>query len=67
MLKKTFIRLLVLGTIVFASFFVLISAARTEQPVNTDLTESDVKGENSHPQGEFILESFIGSVLIGVH
>ncbi|MGZ5134244.1 MAG: hypothetical protein ACXWCG_03810 [Flavitalea sp.] len=67
MLKKTFIRILVLGTIVFASFFVLISATRTEQPVNTDLIESDMSGENRYPQGEFILESFIGSVLFGIH
>ena len=67
MLKRTFIRLLVLGTIVFATFFVFISATRTEQPANIDSTESDMSGENRYPQGEFILESFIGSVLIGIH
>jgi hypothetical protein len=66
MLKKTFIRLLVLGTIVFASFFVFISATRTEQPANTDSTESGIHNENGRPHGDFILESFISSVLIGV-
>ena len=67
MLKKTFIRLLVIGIIVFASFFVFISATRTEQPANTDSTETGVNKENLRPQGEYILESFVGSVLIGIH
>lgn len=65
MFKKTFIRLMLLGTIVFASLFVLISANKTPDPINSDCIESDAKNENTQSQGDFILKSFIGSVLIG--
>ena len=57
---------MLLGTIAFACFFVLISANKVNEPVNTDCTESGTKNENSHSQEEYILENFIGSVLIGI-
>lgn len=67
MLKKTFIRLILLGTIVFAAFFVLISANKSQEPVNAECIDSDVKNNNTQSQGDFILKSFIGSVLIGTN
>gem|GEM_PF-6759826 len=67
MLKKTFIRILLLGTMVFATFFVLISANKPQAAVNSDCTETEIKKEEIHPQGEFIWESFAGTILIGLN
>ncbi|MBC7828899.1 MAG: hypothetical protein H7122_14215 [Chitinophagaceae bacterium] len=64
MLKKTFIRLMLLGTIAFACFFILISATKTH---DADCIESDAKNNDSNSQGDFILKNFIGSVLIGTN
>ena len=44
MFKKTFIRLVVLGTLAFALFFVLVSAQKARQiRLNPDCTESETK------------------------
>lgn len=66
MFKKTFIRLVMLGTLAFTLFFVLVSAQKARESANPDCTGSETKAENKRPSGEFILESIVGSVLIGI-
>lgn len=66
MFKKTFIRLVVLGTLAFTLFFVLVSAQKARKSANPDCTDSETKNDSRHPSGDFILESLVGSVLIGL-
>jgi hypothetical protein len=67
MLKKTFIRLIVMGILSFACFFLLIALNRAEKTAYQHSVETDANNDNLHSRGEFILESFIGSVLAGTH
>ena len=65
MFRKIFVRLVVLGTLTFALFFLLAAAEGERQIQETDSTESGVNTAE-HPAGEFILETIVGSVLIGI-
>ena len=65
MLKKTFIRLIVMGILSFACFFFLISVNKTQKTAYQHSVETDANNGHLHSGGEFILESFIGSVLAG--
>jgi hypothetical protein len=64
MFKRTFIRLFLLGCLAFTLFFVLVSAQKASRS-DIECTGSETKAENERPSGEFILESIVGSVLIG--
>lgn len=66
MFKRTFIRLVVLGTLVFTLFFVLVSAQKARDAANIECNGAETNAENKRPSGEFILESIVGSVLIGM-
>lgn len=65
--EKTFIRLMLLGSLAFASFFVFISSQKDQEPVNTECTGSDTKKSTANLRGEFILEGIVGSVLLGTN
>lgn len=67
MLKKTFTRLVLIGILAFALFFVLISASKVQQPMDAECTESGIKTETMRPTGEFIVESLVGSILVGTN
>jgi hypothetical protein len=67
MLKKTFIRLVLLGIMAFASFFTVISATREEEPVTSENTNSGSADEKLQPSGELILETLAGSILEGTN
>jgi hypothetical protein len=61
MLKKTFIRLMLLGTMAVATFFIIVAV---QKPYRAELTEA---GADSHSHTEFIFEGMVGSMLIEVH
>lgn len=65
MLKKTFIRLILIVTLVFALFFAFV--AHPQAPT-TDCAESNNKKDNNYTQGEFIIwETVIRSIPSGTH
>ena len=64
MFRKILIRLIVLGTLAFA-LFLLLASVQTTPSAESDCTESGMKSA-SPPQGDFILETIVGSVLIGI-
>ena len=65
MFKKTFTRLLVLGSLAFGFFFAVVAFDKARKSALQD-PESEVKAGTYHPTGEFVLESIVGSVLIGI-
>jgi len=67
MFKKTFIRLILLGTITFALFFLFISVNKAQTIPAPDCIETGTANENTYPQGEFILETMIGAISIGIN
>jgi hypothetical protein len=67
MLKRTFIRTIVLGSVVFACFFILVSADRSSETLSRDGIETGAQNDKTQSKGEFILESFMGSAVIGTH
>lgn len=66
MFKKTFLRLLILGSLAFTLFFVLVSAQKAREANGQDCTEAEIKAGKAHPSGEFILETIVGSILVGI-
>jgi cytochrome oxidase Cu insertion factor (SCO1/SenC/PrrC family) len=66
MLKRTFIRLIVLGSLAFTLSFVLVSAQKARQSANSGCTETETKTADKSASGEFILESRVGSLLIDI-
>ena len=67
MLKKPLIQILLMGIIAFASVFVIISATKVPDTQGADSIESSSKTEAINPSGDFILETFVGSILIGTN
>lgn len=65
MFRRTFLRLFLLGCLAFALFFALVSTQKSREAEN-DGAGSETKTESTRPSGEFILESFVGSVLLGM-
>ncbi len=66
MFKRTFLQLVVLGCLAFTLFFGLVSAQKAREAADTDCTGTETKIENKRPSGEFILETIVGSILIGI-
>jgi hypothetical protein len=67
MLKKTFIQILLIGVIAFASIFIITSATKAPDTVVPDAVETNTKSETMNPSGEFILETLVGAILIGTN
>jgi hypothetical protein len=65
MFKQTFIRLIVLGTLLFAFCFALVSAQKTRESALTDCDQPETKAENARPSSEFVLERLVSSVMFG--
>lgn len=57
---------MLVGTIAFASFFIFISVNKSTETAEAEFTESNTNKANTS-QGEYILESFVGSILIGTN
>ena len=67
MLKKSLIQILLMGIIAFAAVFVIISASRASDSSGLDASEPSTKREAMNPSGEFIVETLVGSILIGTN
>jgi hypothetical protein len=66
MFKQTFIRLIVLGTLMFILCFALVSAQKARKSVLADCGEHETKAEKARPSSEFVLERLVSSVMFGI-
>ena len=66
MFKQTFIRLIVLGTLLFAFCFALVSAQKARASAMADCDQSETKVENAPLSSEFVLEKLVSSVMFGI-
>jgi hypothetical protein len=55
-----------LGCLAFAVLFGLVSAQKAREAENIDCSRSETNAENRRPSGEFILETIVGSILVGI-
>ena len=66
MFKQTFIRLIVLGTLLFAFCFALVSVQKARKSALADCNEPETKAESPRPSSEFVLEKLVSSVMFGI-
>ena len=66
MFRQTFIRLIVLGTLLFAFCFALVSAQKARKSALADCGQPETKAEMARPSNEFVLEKLVSSVMFGI-